>query len=765
MYSNLFMTRDIPLQTVTAHHYTLKGPIDPKDFYRVSKGLENRFLRRGVSASIFGDKVLVVSDRPLSPEEKVADFTFVLGQDCMTLLPSQHQGVLQKLVSNSLKIRALSLGYVGPESGKYYKEAPYRSEFFTFHEAFSANVEVFSDGRVGVWLDPTTRWKQKISNFISWASRHSCTQGEIRKRLIGKSVYCPSVRGTYFKAEIADVTFKRIDVYEIVVGGVRTTIYQFWTQISQEHAKWLKKNRVSLNPQETPVITVQSHFIPERLSFPPGILELVIDLEDPTIPPETLREKKVLSPSTRIDETKKLAVELVGKPLLLGSTQLDFVKDLLEWTSDLGRRYAKIAPLKAPSLVFGGKNIATRPDDWSDPDIRKALLTHGPVTSKEELTLNYLIPSELESLVDKFHTRLGAYARALKLGTYSLGRIETIEREHPDRYRRACRALGSLSRNRVVVVVLPSVLITQAYYAAKWGLGEQQTKSQMLKSRTFEWISKWDGYKDKLRIDSILYNLSAQVYDKSLAPGESIWHLANPTGGIDPRKTVYFMGFDVSRAPERRKEAAAYAAVCDSYGRILYRKAIDSHKGEKIQSNVLSDWFFDVASSAYDETSKSKEKRVDELILFKDGPIRRNQLVDYRKGALDAKSRLMNEGIMKTDANIRVISVTKRGPHRIYGKSWKQHKVRNTSLLRDESNAVIVTTEAHQGTALPLKLRLEYQLVNDMDIKQVVQIFNDLRYLDYTSLYKQPKTILPLHIVQNLAKLSKEDISVPYVPR
>jgi len=49
-------------------------------------------------------------------------------------------------------------------------------------------------------------------------------------------------------------------------------------------------------------------------------------------------------------------------------------------------------------------------------------------------------------------------------------------------------------------------------------------------------------------------------------------------------------------------------------GRILYRKAIDSHKGEKNSSKVLSDCFFDVASSTYDETRE--EKVLDELILY-----------------------------------------------------------------------------------------------------------------------------------------------------
>ena len=78
MYSNLFVTRDSPLQALAVRYYTLEGPINPKDFYRVSKGLENRFLRRGAPASMFGDKVLMVSNRQLSPEEKIAGFTFMM---------------------------------------------------------------------------------------------------------------------------------------------------------------------------------------------------------------------------------------------------------------------------------------------------------------------------------------------------------------------------------------------------------------------------------------------------------------------------------------------------------------------------------------------------------------------------------------------------------------------------------------------------------------------------------------------------------------
>jgi hypothetical protein len=261
----------------------------------------------------------------------------------------------------------------------------------------------------------------------------------------------------------------------------------------------------------------------------------------------------------------------------------------------------------------------------------------------------------------------------------------------------------------------------------------------------------------------VLDNIAVQIYDKSLKSGESVWHLSKPAGDLDLDKTIYFMGFDVSRSPERRKEAAAYAAICDSYGKILHRKAIDSHKGERIHSKVLSDWFFEVASSASVETQQNK--KINELILFKDGPIPSNQIVDYRNGSEDAKKRLIYMDIMEDTSNIRVLAVVKRGPYRLYEKKSDQYKIQNTALIRNDNEAILVTSPGFHGTASTIKLISEFQIKEDMNVQELSKIFNDLRYLDWSSLYKQPKTILPLHIVQNLAKLSKEDVQVPYIPR
>ena len=121
--------------------------------------------------------------------------------------------------------------------------------------------------------------------------------------------------------------------------------------------------------------------------------------------------------------------------------------------------------------------------------------------------------------------------------------------------------------------------------------------------------------------------------------------------------------------------------------------------------------------------------------------------------------------IMDDGSNIRVVAVVKRGPYRIYGPESNQYKIQNTALIRNYNEAILVTASSFQGTPSTLKLIIEFQIKEDMDIEELSKIFNDLRYLDWSSLYKQPKTILPLHIVQNLAKLSKEDIQVPYIPR
>ena len=176
-----------------------------------------------------------------------------------------------------------------------------------------------------------------------------------------------------------------------------------------------------------------------------------------------------------------------------------------------------------------------------------------------------------------------------------------------------------------------------------------------------------------------------------------------------------------------------------------------------LRKDAIIDWLIEIAND-------TGQGLVDELVVFKDGFIRGFELPAWKEGTEEAKKILVENNLMSPEGNIRIISVIKTGAHRIYSDD-PNSKASNVALVRDSKRAILVTAKPFKGTPDSLRLTIEHQLKEDLDIKNIVLIFNDLRFLDWESLYKQPKTILPLHIVQNLAKYSKEDINIPYAPR
>jgi len=369
-------------------------------------------------------------------------------------------------------------------------------------------------------------------------------------------------------------------------------------------------------------------------------------------------------------------------------------------------------------------------------------------------------PKSEEKRLENFNNYLNTYATQMHLGNFQYQNFYGVDRISADRYMRICQNIGQEDNNQIIMVLLPRNHATRTYYSSKRGLGKHFVRSEMIQWKTYnDIITQCSRGKTAFS----LYNIGLKAYGRALAAGESIWHLKAPAGGLNPKLNYYYMGFDVSRNPETRKEAAAYAAVCDSYGRFLYKNSISTHRGEKIVAEILSDWFFELVTTIYDELGN--EKKVDGLMLFKDGNIPQNQIEDYKKGALLAKERLLKEHVIHENADIKIIATIKRGLHRLYGDQKQGYRLNYSGILRSPKEAILVTSQPKIGTASTTRLNLSYQITNDMNIEQIARIFNDLRYLDWNSLFSQPKTILPLHIVQNLAKLSKEDVIVPYVPR
>ncbi len=764
LYSNFFVTRDSPFKEIPARYYSLADEVPPALLPSVMKKLQWALYSKAIYAGSRKDRAYFLHAPNGLPEEiYVEKFRFLLSEEVVTLRAARDGAILETIVSWAFKRRIWQLHFTGPDGTTYYECVPYKQEYFNFHRGFSFDVEVLPDGRIGVWIDPKIRWKQPVSTYVKWLQAHGYSPKEIITHLGGRKVRCPTpAKNTDFIARIHTVANQSLGEYPYAHEGKVMSLYDYWLSCRPTHALWLKRKEITLNPSDNPVVVVDvpSLNINEK-PYPAAVAELLIDLSNPEIPEFALRQKVKGGQAERIQKTLEIYDRLhLGTPLNLGETKVTFTRELFNWAAAPveGIEVENITP---PDIAFGGGFVLPG-HAGRDPNFAQALSDHGPVTTKETVPLTLIVPQQWEDLIAPFHEQLQGAARYLRLGTYTLEDIILLDTLSPDDYLRQCRSIGPKIGKNVAVVALGATGEKKTYSSAKRGLGDHFVRSQMVRGNTFTRVARWDGKAEQYAMNSLLRNFAVQIYDKYLETGETIWHLARPAGGLDPSKNVFFMGFDVSRTPSERKEAAAYCAVCDAYGRVVTRKVITAHKGEKVPAKELSDWFFDAACAAFDA---SGHKVVDCIILFKDGPIRPNQVIEYETGALEARDRLIQQGIMNTNSDIKVVSVVKQSARRLYADLTGKKKIFSTVLYRDSRHAMGVTSITRLGTPAVLRLGLEFQIVEDMTIKDIYHIFNDLRYLDYDSLFSQPKTILPLHVVQHLAKLSKEDIIVPYVPR
>lgn len=302
----MFVTRNLPLKMLPVKAYSLDSTIPPDDYYRIIKGAEWKLFNNNFPATSYRDKIYFVENgtSPLKGFE-INNYKFALLDQDIILNAKEHNTILTHLVDSAIKQKAFSIGFDRSEGQKYYNKRPYKENFFSFYNAFCLDVEVLQDGNVGVWLDPTTKWKYKMSSFLNWAKKNNFN--ERNSYLLKKKVKYPSViKYKFFTGKIVDVIDIPIQEYTFEgQGGEPTSVYKYWT-INEPHKRWLKRNHITLNPNDKPTILIEISKNAKPLPYPPSVLEIVIDLLDPIIPDNSFSEKKSLSPKIRIQETFKL---------------------------------------------------------------------------------------------------------------------------------------------------------------------------------------------------------------------------------------------------------------------------------------------------------------------------------------------------------------------------------------------------------------------------------------------------------------------------
>lgn len=758
MLSNAFCSIEKVLELKTYRYYPTQE-IEPRLLYGTVNSLCNKFYRMNMNAAAKGGCVYVAEGEKKLPETiESGNFKFKRDINQTLLSPKSDRKLISNIIREPFLRNAELAGFTGRKGQKLHSETPHSKKYIDIYDGFQYEVEVLLDGTVLVWIDPASVWRLPATKYVRTLRNDGLTEEEIIGKLVGSGVRVPSVRShKMINAEIASVKFIPIGEHEVKDVGLN--LYDYWQ--TERYIQYLRTNKIKLERSDSPVLSVKYPGMSGVFDFPAKLCELHIDLEATGITEDVGRKMRFETEKDHVRETEKIALCILGKGLQVGENNLTFSTRLIDWRKvDFGIEQR----LTIPALTFGKSEVSSQVDE-SEPNIRNSLRRYGPVTVREKINVFLLIPKHLETYAESFVAYLNEVGIDLKLPILNVVGSVYVSAPEPDEYRMKARSLRNIQDVDAVIVVLDRVSETKIYYESKKGLGEVFLKSQMIREYTFKSLTEQNN-NNRVFTASIIM---AQLYGKILPPGQSIWHLAKGAGGIPLDKQFFFMGFDVSRNIDLKREAAAYSAICDPQGRVLTRKSVP-FKGERVGAMSLSEWFFDAALDAYESTSG--KKKLDCLVLFKDGDIRDSQVSEYEDGCDIAMKRMIKSGLMDPNGNLVIIAAIKRGPYRLFGYGEDEYMIKNRAIVRNESEAILVTCgngprgkRALRGTPQPIRLKIIHQVRKLLTIQQVVQIFNDLRYLDYSSLMKQPKTILPLHIVQNLAKLIKEGIEVPYDPR
>ncbi len=210
------------------------------------------------------------------------------------------------------------------------------------------------------------------------------------------------------------------------------------------------------------------------------------------------------------------------------------------------------------------------------------------------------------------------------------------------------------------------------------------------------------------------------------------------------------------------KEASAIASLCDEYGRIITWDTYASHTGELLGKREA----WDILTAAFDNVRRTKGDAFRRLVVYKDGPIRDAERTFITAAAEEVRDEFRRE--TNVEVQVDLVAVPKTGIERLFQRRGPEfgNPERGTYLLLPGNRALLVSSAPKFGTADPIHVNYEASVGGSpTPMKVIVGEFFDLTNLDWRSVYQQPKTPLPLQLVQSLGELLTLDIETPpYIP-
>lgn len=781
MISNCFITIDQPLKSgakVTRISVPEFEKIrDPSRIFRLAARIGYRVERAfGGTFAVTGKEVPdILVYQPASNIQELrlnfidGSFTAIPdGQIDLNPSVSLHCAVLERIMSRVLEKSFKQLGY--EEYGGTLRRPQYKLVFTQdnspvrfYLDAFRYSVQVFSDGRLAIWIDLKASWDQPAKEFIDHKLGQGLSEEEVRKIMLEKKMNVALEPG-HGEGVLTDLIFHRTaDTFILKDDPKRRTLAEYWRE---EYHRFI--------PKDDFVIMAKKVGSYRDLAYPASVVHLMVRGE--SIPSRFMRLLQKPS-KERLERIQELVRQINLRSLSLNGNRILFDEKPVDWQN----------------MVHQGKfiSVGSREDillkmtpEHSSVDSRD-IMKFGPYSGPKKINIALAIPSGFKDLCHPFIAVLKKYFESFKMGEINLMDVFEIQKLTPMSYWEKGYEIGRYfdmkkDKNKICLVVLPERGgVGTEYFEFRRGIGRaKELSSKAVQTLLPDTVKDVINEKDR----NLIGNILVQLYLKTLDRGEAVWLLNKPAG--DSYNTCY-MGYDVSRISERifdptaktwireKKEAAAYAAVCDSYGRVIECRSLYAQRGEMLTPDDVLRLLYETLHECKTAMKEYYNEDFNRLVVYRDGSIKTTDL------------RMMELGIQKTFDAIRdkyssltvdVVAVIKTGIERIFDNDGTNPIIGQYVVL-DDYNALLCTSDmknrSEYVSAKPIKLN--YALSKSLDgqnhrskMEKVAHEFIDLTKLYWVSLVHSPKLALPLILVQQIGKFTIRDVSVPkdvpYIP-
>ena len=461
-----------------------------------------------------------------------------------------------------------------------------------------------------------------------------------------------------------------------------------------------------------------------------------------------------ISPSERRDRIRSINDKWFSylRPVVLDEISLDndliSVADLQDrgFVQDSGR-------IKPPQLLFSEKDAS---QVSSDP---RKIFDYGGLGGKQNINLSKIfVPmnTDNQEIIDFLAVLTNAYDDINNFGRLNHGSATDMAvrypkdlLENPD-----TEKFGNLVEQRkseisgLALILVPNQNNRFRATAKQQLLEKLDVSDQAIRVSTFEDVADGDF--------PLAKNLALQLYIKGMDGDREVpWILSKPSDlEIPGIQNTAYVGLSFSRKDDRT--ANSFIGICNNRG----RRVIQQLEGIRFSDDRFIDqnWverFFETIEHRIDDSTPNNSEKIDRLVVYKRGFTYDFEIENFQ----DHIQQLQEEGAW-SGVGIDLVSVREysTGKRLFRDINSINNASRGNYVVLDEREAILIASEAHQGTAVPLTIKKETP--SNAAIEQLLQEYFDRIYLNWGAPITLSKWSIELTLSKNLSELAAE-VNIP----